>query len=282
MGAYLRAARTSQKLSLERAADDTKIKPDFIMRMESDEFDFIAPAYARGFLRSYTRYLGLDEQPFLEEFDRHFGTRPIEPVQIVAADRARSKKVRDHHPLSRWTILAVGFAGILLILALIGIFAPKPGRDRNGRAPVAASASPTKDKKERSSPRPSLSPTPSPTPTLEAIFADGIELVVEATEGDCWVDVNVDGEDEFAEIVELGESETFEADDQMEVVLGAPSSIELTINGEEIGTPPTEDAGALNFTLPDDLGTTLPLIDFDGDPETVPSPFPTSTDAGAE
>ena len=120
MGAYLRAARTEQRISLERAAQDTKIKADFLMRMESDEFDFIAPAYARGFLRSYARFLGLDDEPFLEEFDRRFGTGPVDTVQMVAADRGRQSKVKDHSPFSRWTIVLGLAAGVLLALGLIG------------------------------------------------------------------------------------------------------------------------------------------------------------------
>ena len=55
MGAYLRAARRRRRVSIERAAEETRIKADFLMRMESDEFDFLAPAYVRGFLRTYGR-----------------------------------------------------------------------------------------------------------------------------------------------------------------------------------------------------------------------------------
>lgn len=269
MGAYLRAARTEQRVSLERAAQDTKIKADFLMRMESDEFDFIAPAYARGFLRSYARFLGLDDGPFLEEFDRRFGTGPVDTVQMVAADRRKQQKVKDHSPFSRWTIVLVIAAGVLLALALIGIFAPKPARDRAQRA-AAASASPTPDKtpKEKETP----SPSPSPTPPEEMFFADGIQLTVEAVEGDCWVDVEADGEGIFTETMTFGESETFEATEDMTVVLGAPGSVELILNGEAIGAPPTEDAGALTFTLPDDFGTTSFPIPEDFDPD---SPSPT-------
>ena len=257
MGAYLRAARTEQRISLERAAQDTKIKADFLMRMESDEFDFIAPAYARGFLRSYARFLGLDDSSFLEEFDRRFGTRPVDTVQMVAADRAKTKKVRDHSPFSRWTILLVLAAGVLLALGLIGYFAPQPTRDRGERVAgtESPSPSPSRDKKRKPSP----SPTPSPSPDNEEFFADGIELTVEAIDGDCWVDIDADGADLFAETLTIGETETFEAEDEMVVVLGAPGNIELTLNGEDFGLPETVESGALNFTLPDDFGTELPI-----------------------
>ena len=273
MGAYLRAARTEQSVSLERAAQDTKIKADFLMRMESDEFDFIAPAYGRGFLRSYARYLGLDDAPFLEEFDRHFGTGPVDTVQMVAADRGMQTKVKDHSPFSRWTIVLVIAAGVLLTLALIGMFAPQPTRDRGERAAAAASSSPspTQDKpKEKKTP----SPSPTVTPAEELFFADGIELTVEALQGDCWVDVDADGADVFSETMTFGSTETFTAEEDMTVVLGAPSSVELILNGEAIGSPPTEDAGALTFTLPDDFGTTDFPIPEDFDPAEA-SPTPT-------
>jgi cytoskeleton protein RodZ len=256
MGAYLRAARTEQSVSLERAAQDTKIKADFLMRMESDEFDFIAPAYARGFLRSYARYLGLEDQPFLDEFDRRFGTGPVESIQIVAAEKAKTKKVRDHSPFSRWTIVLVIAAGVLLALALIGIFTPKPARDRQNGVANRPSESPSPsvvEKKEKPS------PTPSPTPTPNLLLAEGMELTVEAANGDCWVDVDTDGEDTFAEIVPVGESETFTATNEMVVVLGAPSSVELVLNDIDLGSPSTDQPGALKFTLPQDFGTVLPI-----------------------
>lgn len=274
MGAYLRAARTEQRISLERAAQDTKIKADFLMRMESDEFDFIAPAYARGFLRSYARFLGLDDEPFLEEFDRRFGTRPVDTVQMVAADRGKTKKVRDHSPFSRWTILLVLAAGVLLALGLIGYFAPQPARDR-GRAAVEATESPSPTSTPERERKKKPTPTPSPTPTENLFLAEGIELTVEAVEGDCWVDIHADGEDLFAETLSAGETETFSAEDEMVVVLGAPGNIELTLNGEDLGSPESEEAGALNFTLPDDFGTTaLPIPEgFDPDsPEATPTP----------
>ena len=241
------------------------------MRMESDEFDFIAPAYARGFLRSYARFLGLEDEPLLEDFDRRFGTKPVESVQLVAADRNKTKPVKEHSALSRWPIVFVLGAGILLLLALIGQFAPKP-TGRNGRGGVAATESPSptatgnqdgKKKKNKAS--------PSPPPAGADVFADGIELIVEAVDGESWVDVDADGEDVFAAILEVGSAETFTAEEEMVVVLGAPSGVQITLNGQSYGTIPTDEPGALNLTIPDDIGTVIPF----------PSPSPSASPTGA-
>ncbi len=265
MGAYLRAARTEQRVSLERAAESTKIKADFLMRMESDEFDFIAPAYARGFLRTYARFLGLEEEPFLEEFDSRFGAKPVDTVQIVAADRAKTKKIREHSPFSRWTILLVIAAGVLLLLALIGIFAPKPSRDRD-RGPAVAQTPTAEETRTPDKGKKKKDPNRSPEDErFDSFFADGIDLVVEATTAPCWVDIEADGEQVFAETLEAGQAESFKADEEMVIVLGAPSNVQVTLNDEIYEDLNTPDAGALSFTLPDDFGTVLPF----------PSPTPT-------
>src|SRR3989337_168849 len=74
-GALLRTARRKRRVSIERAAEETRIRADFLMRMESDEFDFLAPAYVRGFLKTYARFLRVDPDPLLEQFDRRYGSR---------------------------------------------------------------------------------------------------------------------------------------------------------------------------------------------------------------
>jgi cytoskeleton protein RodZ len=256
MGAALRSARTEKRISIERAAEELKIRHEFLMRMESDEFDFLAPAYARGFLRSYVRYLGLDEGPFLEEFDRRHGGGIIDASQIAAVDKDKpSKPIRDHRSISLLTILIATGAGVLLLLGLVGLFAPE--RDGGGRGTVAAdrsetSPSPTlekvKERKKKKKDQPK--PTPSPTSTL---LNDGIELAVEADDGPCWVEVEADGETIFAETLDVGEEEDFDADDEMVVVLGAPSSVALTLNDLPVDSLDTEGPGAVKLFLPEDL-----------------------------
>ncbi len=86
LGAFLRAARRRRRVSIERAADQTRIRSDYIMRMESDEFDFLAPAYVRGFLRTYARFLRVDPTPLLAEFAHTFGREHLEQIR-TAYDR---------------------------------------------------------------------------------------------------------------------------------------------------------------------------------------------------
>ena len=79
IGASLRNARLQRGLSIEQAAQDTRISARFIEALEAERFDSLpAPVYVRGFLRSYASYLRLDPAPLLAELGDS-AARPIPP-----------------------------------------------------------------------------------------------------------------------------------------------------------------------------------------------------------
>ncbi|MDZ7729103.1 MAG: helix-turn-helix transcriptional regulator [Dehalococcoidia bacterium] len=68
IGDQLRAARQERGLSIEEASRETRISRRFLEALEHDEFEALpAPVYARGFLRSYAGFLGLDAEPLVAE-----------------------------------------------------------------------------------------------------------------------------------------------------------------------------------------------------------------------
>src|SRR5918998_127408 len=130
-GEFLRAARRRRRVSIERAAEETRIRADYLMRMESDEFDFLAPAYVRGFLRSYARFLGVDPAPLLDDFDRRYGTGRTDTGQIAALDRRARSAPRQRRSASRWSIAAWVAALALLGLGVVGLVV-SPERSATG------------------------------------------------------------------------------------------------------------------------------------------------------
>src|SRR3972149_4671193 len=71
LGSRLVRARESRGLTLEDAERDTRISRRYLQALESEQYEVIpAPVYARGFLRSYSQYLGLDPQEMLTLFPR--------------------------------------------------------------------------------------------------------------------------------------------------------------------------------------------------------------------
>ena len=70
VGKQLQDARLAKGWSPEMAARETKIRLDRVRELEEDDYsNFSSPTYARGFVRTYARALGLDEYRILRQLD---------------------------------------------------------------------------------------------------------------------------------------------------------------------------------------------------------------------
>lgn len=86
LGSLLSRQREARGLTLDDAERDTRISKRYLQALEAEQFDVIpAPVYARGFLRSYSQYLGLDPQQMLSLFPREGQPEP-EQVEIIGVD----------------------------------------------------------------------------------------------------------------------------------------------------------------------------------------------------
>ncbi|MFW6051197.1 MAG: helix-turn-helix domain-containing protein [Myxococcota bacterium] len=71
IGSFLRREREVRQLSLEELAQTTRIPLRQLRLLEQDRFDELpGEVFARGFIKSYARALGVDDRPLLERFDR--------------------------------------------------------------------------------------------------------------------------------------------------------------------------------------------------------------------
>src|ERR671937_1869556 len=110
IGSSLREARTRRGLALSDVERDTRIRTRYLTALEEERFDVLpGPAYAKGFLRTYADFLGLDAQQFIDEYNTRFAP-PEEPAGAVP------ERIRRPRRIGPWSI-AVAAA---LILAFIG------------------------------------------------------------------------------------------------------------------------------------------------------------------
>jgi cytoskeletal protein RodZ len=236
-------------VSIERAAEETKIRSDYLMRMESDDFDFLAPAYVRGFLRSYARFLDIDPAPLTDELERRHGSLKTDTSSIVAIERRVRKAPKQRKPSGNWSVAAVLAASALLFLGVLGLL---QGPSKTNEPPrVSGNENPGgrggADAQPQETPR--SSPKPTPTETLASV--DGVNLEIDTVHGECWIDVTSDGASVFSGTIPMGETRTFKATDKMTVVLGLPKSVELTVNGRDLGVP--GDENPITIQLPGDI-----------------------------
>ncbi|MCC7365404.1 MAG: helix-turn-helix domain-containing protein [Dehalococcoidia bacterium] len=85
IGTTLRDARLARGISIDQAAQDTRISARFLEALEDEAFEQLpAPVYVRGFLRSYANYLRVDPVPLLQQLDEGGGRRVAGPDSFVS------------------------------------------------------------------------------------------------------------------------------------------------------------------------------------------------------
>ena len=114
VGTALRAQRLKQGLDLAKVSGDLKIRRPYLEALEDGRDSALpARAYAIGFVRTYSTYLGMDTKEIVERFKRE-----TDPEADLADERlAEEYPYIEAGPERRWP------KGSLLILLLISFAA---------------------------------------------------------------------------------------------------------------------------------------------------------------
>src|SRR5687768_12365543 len=85
-GQMLREARERRQLSLQTISRATMIRLDYLQLIDDDELDRLPPgAYAKGFIRAYANYVGVDPKPLLRDYELRCGPSEVQvrrPVRV--------------------------------------------------------------------------------------------------------------------------------------------------------------------------------------------------------
>jgi len=88
LGDALRAQRERMGITLEQAAEDTRIRHKFLRALESGDYQTLpGVVYTKGFLRNYADYLGMDPDELTAQFQAERGApdapRSFEPMRPI-------------------------------------------------------------------------------------------------------------------------------------------------------------------------------------------------------
>jgi cytoskeletal protein RodZ len=114
LGKQLCEARESQGISLAQAEEVTRIRRAFLQALEEERFDDLpADVYAKGFVRNYARYLGLDADALLADFGRQHHEQPLNVPHVLDEPLTRHGAAKVG-----WALLVSFF--VVLLLGLLG------------------------------------------------------------------------------------------------------------------------------------------------------------------
>jgi cytoskeleton protein RodZ len=236
IGNSLREGRLRQGFELPRVEADTKIRAKYLKALEEEQFDVLpGDTYVKGFLRTYSEYLGLDGQLYVDEYNSRFA-REEEPVAPSrAARRPRPRRMESN-------FVVVGLAGIVAVTILV-VVAWKFGSSGSttstlltptGLGQTTQQAPPTTTGTETGS-----------VPQDTAPAAKLAKLELTARGGDCWVQVrkgSATGELLYEGTVQQGQTQRFLKWKRLWLQLGAPVYLSPKLNGHAVANFPSRPA----------------------------------------
>jgi hypothetical protein len=129
IGEVLKRARTRQQIDIGKVERETKIRTKYLRALESEEWEVLpGPAYAKGFLRTYAQFLGLDGDALVDEYRRTVETprgadHPYLLAEPLLERRRRPGEERQGGwRQTAWAVAALGAlaVAVLLVLGLTG------------------------------------------------------------------------------------------------------------------------------------------------------------------
>ena len=103
IGLKLREKREQNGLSIEEVAEDLKMRPNQIISIEEGKTeDFKDVFYLKYFIRDYAKYLGLDSEKILDDFNEYlFDITSKIPVDLIK--NAKKEQVEEKKNVSPYT-----------------------------------------------------------------------------------------------------------------------------------------------------------------------------------
>jgi cytoskeleton protein RodZ len=215
LGEVLAAKRGERGLTIEQAAAATRIRAHYLSALESDELErLVAPVYAKGHLKTYARFLGLDPEPLVKMLKAE--TQDAHRLLSIGSQIVRPRVVL--------TAPAIVAAGIVLLAGAFGGYAWRQMQVDPRHAGGSPAAQVT-----AAVPASTLAPTPKPQ-------TRPIVVEVRVTE-EVWINVFVDGKPEYADAGKTlpAGSVVYFSGVEIKITSGKAGSTFISIDGRALG-----------------------------------------------
>jgi len=226
IGDTLAEARRQAGLTVTQVSQRTCIRETIIRGIERGDYSACGgDFYARGHIRSIARAVGADPEPLIREYDQTQGA----PRAISAADvfePATPIKIKDRRRPNWSAAMVIVLAVVVGFVVYHVVSSSSPASPASSSSGARHSGSTTGTAtRHRARPQPTAN---SPSPAL----ADAVVIHLKATES-CWVELTTSaGHQIYQGVVSAGSSMHWTEKQAVDLMLGNPGGVSLTVNGK--------------------------------------------------
>jgi cytoskeletal protein RodZ len=250
LGEKLRLAREARGITISEVAAQTRIAGRYLEAIEEDNYKPLpGGVFNKGFIKSYAKYVGVDEQEALDDYNRLMGNQA--PPDMDEPLPRRARVMTDDR--NRSSISSLIFAVVILVLMSGGIYALVQWYRS---APVEPAKSPAANTNTNSN-TVAVNPVPTPAVDTTQIKAEIKSINVEKPADAPNVTTIVDGGKKESGNLLPDAPRSITAQNSLEVSYSKyqAAKIQLTLNGKAITLPAAPlkpSAQAITFTITKD------------------------------
>lgn len=264
VGEILRSEREKQGLSIADVARETSIRDVYLEAIEKGDYDALpGDVYAKGFIRNYSKFLQIDGDALLEQYDSERNiVKVVQPADMPkkaeasepkksffgrnkgaekpAAGTESSQPASSGRPQAKTSLFAAGDeyrhslereekSGSKKFMILLGVMLVFLG------GVYVAFMDDGTDPATKPKPAVKQEQTVKQEPAAPAKVYEGVEVSAKLLEN-CWISVQVDGQAAFEGTVEKGKEMSWKGKESVEIRAGNAGGIQITFNGKDMGT----------------------------------------------
>lgn len=250
-GQRLREAREAAGLSREEVSTRLRLRLELIRALEEDDYAHLPPtAFVSGYLRSYARLLELPAEELLAMLDRR-GEAPVLVSPVMPTHQRHS---------GDWPVKLATWLIVLLLIALLAAWwmARQPLEQEAVPAvsvmtpggTVDLPLPPAEEAVQAEAPPAVVEETPAMSEPVAAAPVLMAEIQLEATHGECWVEIKDAGGKQVAyELLQAGMTRTVRGRAPFEVFLGNAPAVTVYYQGQVFDHSPFQRREVAKFRL---------------------------------
>ncbi len=247
-GERLQREREMRGITLEEIAEATKIGTRSLRALEEQDFDKLPGGiFNKGFVRAYSKYLGIDEDQAVADYVTAVGEAQASG-KLKIPDTAKAAAEEDESSTSE--PIRVPWAALIIVALVVVVgFAAKSYYSNHALAKLRRQASPSAPpvvqaqqpvqqsaqappvESQTSQSSPPATAQPAATQQTAATSADGFVVKVRAKE-DSWVQISADGKHVLSELLKANTDRVVRAEKEVVLVTGNAGGVELSRNDQ--------------------------------------------------
>lgn len=256
LGRKLRETREERGIGLEEVQQHTKIRTRYLEAIEEGKLELLpGNVYAKGFIRSYAEYLGLDGQALLDEYNLVNETSKT-AIDLPDPSTPPRKNISKKKPMINRAIWPQFAAGVGILVVIVAVYAlVTKGASHSNETHVAkgssahmqanANSQQTKTPVNSSKQTQQKIEPPAPTVTLTqtqqtstrrtyaVTNVKNLQLKVTAS-GQCWIQVTSDGKITYSGTLKQGMEQTWTASHSVALLAGNSPAIQMQLNEKPV------------------------------------------------